>query len=70
MRAPDFSAEEKLEAEADEVFAFLSDLENHWRLTGRSVRVLELEASGRLGALDPDVEVAGPERAVEAQPER
>ena len=43
MSDPDFAAETEIEAEAAEVFAFLADLENHWRLTGRSVRVLELE---------------------------
>jgi hypothetical protein len=35
-----------VEAPPDAVFAFLSDLRNHWRLASRNVRILELDGEG------------------------
>ena len=48
-------------AECEEVFAFLSDLGNHWRLAGRFVEVLELNASRPGGPTDSgNVRLRGP----------
>ena len=52
----DIEATALVPALPDEVFGFLCDLENHWRLTGRHVEVLELNGD-RDGAT---VRVRGP----------
>ena len=39
-------------AEPEEVFDYLSDLGNHWRLASRFVEVVELESSRSGGAAD------------------
>ncbi len=39
----DISATRVVRAQRDDVFAFLSDLENHWRIADRFVDVVELE---------------------------
>jgi hypothetical protein len=48
-----------VEAEPAAVFAFLSDLRNHWQLTGRWVRVLNLTGPD-LGPTGGWVELRGP----------
>lgn len=68
------TAEAVVDASAEEVFAFLADLENHWLLTGPLVRVIHLSgpAEGRDGGV---VRIGGPPgfgrtartRVVEAQ---
>lgn len=52
----DIEAAALVPAPPEEVFAFLSDLANHWRLTGRGVRVVELDGGGNGGA----VRIQGP----------
>lgn len=53
------TAEAAVAASAEEIFAFLADLENHWLLTGPLVRVLHLSgpAGGRDGGM---VRIGGP----------
>jgi hypothetical protein len=53
------TAEAVVGASAEEVFAFLADLENHWLLTGPLVRVVHLSgpAGGRDGGV---VRIGGP----------
>src|SRR5947208_9175354 len=42
--AADVEAAALVRSHPDEVFAFLSDLRNHWRMTGRGVKVVTIEA--------------------------
>ena len=50
------AAEALVDAPPAEVFAFLSDLRNHWRLEGRFVELDALDTDGRGGR----VRIAGP----------
>ena len=43
----EITADRMLPSDCQEVFRFLSDLRNHWQLTGRWVRVIDLTPSGR-----------------------
>lgn len=54
--AADIEATALIPAPAEEVFAFLSDLSNHWRLANSHVEVLELDGDRRGGV----VRVLGP----------
>jgi hypothetical protein len=47
-------------ATAAEIFAFLSDLENHWLLADRFIEVLELERDGSGRAIGGRVRMRGP----------
>lgn len=57
----DVEAAALVPAPPEDVFAFLSDLRNHWRLADRFVEVLTLDASEDGGAVDGGrVRVRGP----------
>lgn len=56
----DIQAAALVPASPDEVFDFLSDLRNHWRLAGRYVRVVELESSNGTRADGGTVRIRGP----------
>jgi uncharacterized protein YndB with AHSA1/START domain len=58
--AADVEAAALIPAPPEEVFAFLSDLRNHWRLADRFVEVLTLESSDGGGADGGRVRVRGP----------
>ena len=47
-------------AQPDDVFAFLADLENHWRVADRLVEVLDLERDGDGRACGGRVRLRGP----------
>ena len=49
-----------LRAPSEDVFAFLADLENHWRVTDRFVEVLELHRAGDGRAVGGVVRLRGP----------
>ena len=57
----EIAADGLVDAAPESVFAFLSDLENHWRLTGRCVEVMSLDGpvGGRHGGT---VRIRGPLR--------
>ena len=59
-RTADVEAAALVQAPPDEVFAFLSDLRNHWRLADRFVEVLTLETSDGGPARGGQVRVRGP----------
>jgi hypothetical protein len=56
----DVEAAALVPAPPEDVFAFLSDLRNHWRLADRFVEVLTLESSGGGAADGGRVRVRGP----------
>jgi uncharacterized protein YndB with AHSA1/START domain len=56
----DIEAAALIPAPPEDVFAFLSDLRNHWRLADRFVEVLELESSDGGRADGARVRVRGP----------
>src|ERR687886_2567570 len=56
----DIEAAALVPAPAEDVFAFLSDLRNHWRLADRFVEVVTLEASDGVHADGGQVRVRGP----------
>lgn len=43
MPAPEIAAVREIPASRERVFSFLTDLENHWRLAGPYIEILELE---------------------------
>ena len=57
---PDVEAAALVPAAPEDVFAFLSDLRNHWRLADRFVEVVTLEASDGVHADGGRVRVRGP----------
>jgi Polyketide cyclase / dehydrase and lipid transport len=59
-RAPDVEAAALVHAPPEVVFAFLSDLRNHWRLADRYVEVLTLESSDGGPADGGQVRLRGP----------
>ena len=58
--AVDIEATALVPAAPEDVFAFLSDLRNHWRLADRFVEVVTLEASDGVHADGGQVRVRGP----------
>src|SRR5256714_15246333 len=57
---PDVEAAALVPAAPEDVFAFLSDLRNHWRLADRFVEVVTLETSEGGAADGGTVRVRGP----------
>lgn len=49
--APLIAASRALPHRPEDVFAFLADLEQHWRLTDRYMRLIEVSADGRTGRI-------------------
>lgn len=56
----DIEAATIVSAAPEDVFAFLSDLRNHWRLADRFVKVVTLEASDGANAGGGTVRICGP----------
>jgi len=70
VRSAEASAE--VRAPVDEVFGFLADLDNHWRLASRWIEVVTLQSTGRR-ADGATVRLSGPlglARTVQTQVER